>query len=182
MPAAAAEPEPGFALWITGLPASGKSTLTAALRQELAARGIRVVVLESDALREALGEGLGYDEDGRRQFYRMLAVLGTLLTRHGIPVLFDATANLRAYRDWARQSIPRFEEVYVDVPLETCMARDPKGIYKKAREGAAARVPGLQEPYEAPEHPRFVVHGISEAPLDAAVRIASELAAAGWLK
>ena len=72
---------------------------------------------------------------GRDTFYRQMAYVGSLLVEHGVPVIFDATANRRAYRERARRQIGRFIEVYVDVPLETCMARDPKGIYRSAAAG-----------------------------------------------
>src|SRR5262249_15899694 len=135
---------PAFAVWITGLPASGKSTVTAALVRQIKKRGIDVAVLESDALRKMFSAQSGYDETDRESFYGSLAFIGSILTKHGIPVIFDATANRRSYRDRARQQIPRFVEVFVDCPLEICTKRDPKGIYKKAKEGQASHVPGLQ--------------------------------------
>lgn len=161
--------EPAFAVWITGLPASGKSTITSQLRSLLKERGIDVEVLESDVLRQTLGGG--YEETGREAFYQRVVWLGTLLVAHGIPVIFDATANRRSYRDAARKQIERFVEVFVDVPLETCMARDPKGIYRNA----GGDVPGLQAPYEPPLHPDLVIDGIRESPRDAARRILAVL-------
>jgi adenylylsulfate kinase len=104
-----------------------------------------------------------------------MAYLGVLLTKHGVPVIFDATAHRRAYRDWARQQIPKFVEVYVECPLATCIARDPKGIYRRAREGAAETVPGLQTAYEVPEKPEMVLMGDREAPEDAARTVINKL-------
>jgi len=130
-----------FAVWITGLPASGKSTLAAAVKAHLAARGVDVVVLESDALRKVFTPDPRYDEKERDAFYRQMVYVGALLASHGVPVIFDATANRRAYREMARQQIPRFLEVYVDSRLETCVARDPKGIYRSALHGGANTVP-----------------------------------------
>lgn len=144
-------------MWITGLPGSGKSTVAAALAAELRARGVDVEVLESDALRRIFTPRPRYDEDERQLFYAQIAYVGALLARHGIAVIFDATANRRAYRDRARQQIPRFLEVYVDTPLEVCMQRDPKGIYRDAAQGGA--VPGLQAAYEPPLDPDLVIHG-----------------------
>jgi adenylylsulfate kinase len=106
--------------------------------------------------------------------------VGKLLVQHGVPVIFDATANRRAYRDRARQEIDRFVEVYLDVPLETCMARDPKGIYRSAATGQASNVPGLQDPYQPPSVPEVVVHGAS--PEDDAGRILEKLLEKGYLK
>jgi adenylylsulfate kinase len=104
-----------------------------------------------------------------------MVYVGVLLTSHGVPVLFDATANRRAYRQMARQQISRFLEVYVDTPLETCGARDPKGIYRQARGGKANTVPGMQAEYEAPQHPDVTVHGDRESAESAAAKIIAKL-------
>ena len=140
-----------FAVWITGLPASGKSTLAAALKGELAKRGVQAAVLESDELRRLLTPKPRYDEEGRDAFYGTLLQLGLLLLRQGVSVIFDATANRRRYRDRARELIPRYFEVHVDTPLDECRARDPKGLYR----AAPASLPGLQAPYEPPLRPEF---------------------------
>jgi adenylylsulfate kinase len=170
-----------FAIWVTGLPASGKSTLVASLKTQLAARQVDVAVLESDVLRHIFTPNPRYDEQGREAFYRQIVYVGTLLTQHGVPVIFDATANRRCYRGHARTQIPQFLEVYLDCPLETCMARDPKGIYRKGREGSAETVPGLQATYEPPESPDVVVQGDREIPELAARRIIAKLVDRGYI-
>lgn len=167
--------QPGFALWITGLPSSGKSTLAAAVQAKLRARGVEVATLESDELRKVLTPDPHYDEKERNAFYRQMVYIGALLTSHGVPVIFDATANRRAYREMARQQILRFLEVYVDSPLETCVARDPKGIYRQARHGEAGTVPGIQTEYEAPENAELIVYGDRESPESGAERLIAEL-------
>jgi len=167
----------GFAVWITGLPASGKSVLTAALVNRLNERGVQNVVLESDALRKMFSTESNYDDKDRESFYGSIAFIGKVFTEHGISVIFDATANKRAYRDRARRQIPQFLEVYVDTPLEVSMQRDPKGIYRKALSGEAAHVPGLQAEYEPPLNPDAVVHGDRENPEDASRRIIEVLEA-----
>lgn len=164
-----------FAVWITGLPASGKSTIAGALKTLLNERGVDVAVLESDVLRKIFSENPRYGESDRDAFYRRMIWVGVLLTRHGVPVIFDATANRRAYREDARSRIPKFTEVFVDVPLRTCIERDPKGIYRSAAEGRASDVPGMQAAYELPENPDLVIDGTREAPLDAARRIVAAL-------
>jgi adenylylsulfate kinase len=164
-----------FAIWITGLPASGKSTLTAQLAGLIRELGVRIVVLESDALRKLFSNDSRYDEREREYFYGSLAFIGRVLTDNGLSVIFDATANRRAYRDRARQQIARFIEVFVDCPLDTCVQRDPKGIYRKAREGLANHVPGMQAAYEPPERPDVVIHGDREDPSAAARRIIAVL-------
>ena len=168
-------------MWITGLPASGKSTLARALNAQLVERGVNAAVLESDALRRVISDQPRYDPQDRDAFYRLLAYIGALLTEHGVPVIFDATANRREYRDRARQEIPRFLEVYMECPLETCMARDPKGIYRQAREGAAANVPGLQAAYEPPDAPDVLVAGDAESPGAAAARVVAKLIEKAYL-
>jgi len=155
--------------------------LARALKVQLAERGVNAAVLESDALRRVLSDQPRYDPQERDAFYRLLAYMGALLTEHGVPVIIDATANRREYRDRARQQIPRFLEVYVECPLEICMARDPKGIYRQAREATAANVPGLQAAYEPPEAPDVVVAGDTESPDTAAARTVAKLAEKGYL-
>lgn len=170
-----------FAVWITGLPASGKSALAASLKAQLASRGIDAAVLESDVLRRILTPCARYDEEEREMFYCQMVYIGNLLTQHGVPVIFDATANRRHYRDQARWQIPCFLEIYVDCPLEICMARDPKGIYRKSRDGEADTVPGVQSAYEPPLVPDLLIRGDREAPEAAASRVIDKLVEKGFL-
>lgn len=134
-----------------------------------------MAVLESDLLRQIFTPHPRYDEEERDTFYRQMAYVGILLTQHGVPVIFDATANRRIYRDRVRQQIAKFLEVYVDCPLTICISRDPKGIYREARMGTANTVPGLQAVYEPPQEPDLVVRGDEEAPEVAAQRIIAKL-------
>jgi adenylylsulfate kinase len=150
-------PTEGFAVWITGLPASGKSSITRELMKKLDALGVPMVVLESDKMRKILTPEPTYSEKEREQFYRAIVLIGELITRSGMNVIFDATANQRGYRDHARSLIRKFVEVYVDCPLEICMKRDPKGIYGRAMSGKAMTVPGVQASYEPPLHPEITL-------------------------
>ncbi len=149
----------GWAIWITGLPSSGKSTIARGLARKLAEMGVKVQVLESDELRRVLTPKPTYSEEERAWFYGVMAWIGWLLVRNGVNVIFDATANRRRYRERARELVgpDKFMEVYVRCPLEVCMKRDRKGIYKLALEGKARTVPGLQVPYEEPVNPDVVV-------------------------
>jgi adenylylsulfate kinase len=173
--------EPAFAVWLTGLPASGKSTVARALASELGGRGIRAAVLESDAVRREISPQSKYDDAERDAFYATLAYLAGVLVLHGVPVIVDATANRRAYRDRARAAIPRFLEAHVACPLAVCQARDPKGIYRRGAAGTARNVPGVSAPYEPPLTPEVVVDGEREDPAAAAGRIVSELEKKGFL-
>lgn len=170
-----------FAVWLTGLPASGKSTIARALAAELAGKGIRAAVLESDVVRREITPEPKYGDADRDGFYATLAYLARLLVLHGVPVIVDATANRRAYRDRARAAIPRFFEVHVRCPLAVCQARDPKGIYRRGAEGSAQNVPGMSAPYEPPLLPEAQVDGERDDPAEAARRIVSTLERKGFL-
>lgn len=160
-----------FAIWLTGLPASGKSTIVTALRPQLEALGLSVEVLESDAVRRVLTPTPTYSHAERDLFYRALAFMGARLVAHGVTVIFDATASRREYRDFARTVIPRFIEVAVVCPLETCTQRDYKGTYQRGQRGESSTVPGLQEPYEAPLNPELTIDTTQLSANDAARKI-----------
>jgi len=165
-----------FAAWLTGLSGSGKSAIARELVGLLHERGVAAALLESDAMRAQLTPFPRYDEADRDFFYGALGDIGALLVAAGRPVIFDATANRRRYRDAARRRIARFMEVYVDTPLEVCRARDTKGLYR-----AGVALPGVVAPYEPPLAPELVVHGDRGTPGESARAIADALAARGWL-
>ena len=165
-----------FAVWLTGLPASGKSAIAREVVGLLHARGIEVSVLESDVMRTQLTPRARYDDAERDFFYAALGDIAVALLARGRVVVIDATANLRRYRAAARERIARFCEVYVDTPLEVCRARDPKGLYR-----AGGNLPGANAPYEPPATPELVAHGDRGTPAEAARRIVDALAARGWL-
>jgi adenylylsulfate kinase len=149
----------GRVVWITGLPSSGKTTLARAAASELGARGELVLVLDGDEVREALHPAPGYDDAARADFYATLGALAALAAKQGAIVLVPATANRRAFREAARAMAPRFVEVFVDVPLDVCVARDAKGLYAKAAAGGASTMPGRGASYEPPTAPDLVLHG-----------------------
>ncbi|MEZ4869192.1 MAG: adenylyl-sulfate kinase [Caldilineaceae bacterium] len=165
----------GFALWFTGLPASGKTTLAHALAQGLAVRGVHTQLLDSDELRKILTPHPNYSAEERDWFYATIVYLAQLLTANGVNVLLAATASRRAYREQARVAIPRLVEVYVRCSLERAMARDQKGIYAAAQQGAASTVPGLQVPYETPQQPDLSVDTETEASAQSVARILTYL-------
>jgi adenylylsulfate kinase len=149
----------GFAIWITGIPASGKSSITRELVVLLNEQGVLPAVLESDALRSILTPKPTYSPEERDRFYHQMAQIGEMLCQEGIPVIFDATANRREYRNYARSLISSFFEVLVECPVELCRTRDPKGIYAAADQGKAVSVPGVQALFEPPIEPDVVVDG-----------------------
>ena len=166
-----------FAVWLTGPPGAVKSTIADALFR----RGLKAARLESDVLRAELMPEAGYGEEDRERFYGAMLWIGKLLTEHGVSVVFDATAQRRAWRDRARRDLKNFLEVHVDCPEEIRAARDPKGLYRAAAAGRVAALPGIQAPYEAPLHPELVIRTERESADQAADRILEALKVRGWL-
>ena len=170
-----------FAVWLTGLPACGKSAIARELARLLQLRGCAASVLESDVLRTQITPYAKYDEPERDLFYASLVELGAYLAQQGRAVIFDATANRRRYRDAARARIARFAEVFVDTPPAICAARDPKGLYRAARDGHSATLPGAQAAYEPPQQPELVVRGDAGTPEEGARAVIALLERRGWL-
>lgn len=165
----------GFAIWLTGLPASGKTTLAEGVARALRDRGHAVQILDSDDLRDHLTPSPTYSPQEREWFHRVVAFIAKLLTQNGVNVVIAATANRRRYRRPAREGIEHFAEIYVRCSLETCMERDSKGIYQKALDGRASTVPGLQVRYEPPEDPALVVDTESTSPEEGVNQIVERL-------
>lgn len=158
--------EPGWAIWITGLPASGKSTLARNLKRKLSEIDVEAQILESDALRRVLTPNPSYSPEERETFYNSLVYIGTLLTGNGVNVIFDAVANKRKWRRAARNLIADFLEFYMRCSIETCMDRDEKGLYEKAKAGEARYVPGAQEVFEEPFNADLVLDCVKDPQKD----------------
>ena len=148
----------GAVVWLTGLPASGKSTLATATRGRLLELAAACCVLDSDVVRRLVAPLLGYSDEAREAFYSALAGLAAELASQGLVVLVPATAHRRAYRERARQLAPRFLEVWVTTPLEECERRDDKGLYAAAHR-TPGNLPGVGVAYEAPEHAGVLAQG-----------------------
>ncbi len=171
----------GVTVWFTGLPSSGKSTLAAALGEELRARGRRVEVLDGDEVRTVLTRGLGFSREDRDENIRRIAWVAKVLTRHGVVAVTAAISPYRQAREAARREIGRFVEVYVDCPLDVCVARDVKGLYARALRGEIEHFTGVSDPYEPPVDPEVVVPTDRETPEESVGRIIAHLEARGWL-
>ena len=161
----------GFTLWFTGLPCSGKSTLAQLVAKELQRRGRGVEVLDGDVIRTHLTKGLGYSKEDRDENIRRIGFVCHLLSKHGAVVIAAAISPYRAIRDEVRSTIENFIEVYVNTPLEVCVERDVKGMYKKALAGEMKGFTGVDDPYEAPLNPELVIETDKEAPEVSAARI-----------
>lgn len=158
-------------LWFTGMSGSGKSTLAHAVEKALHDRGCHTYVLDGDNIRHGLNKNLGFSPEDRTENIRRIAEVARLFHDAGVIVLTAFISPYRADRDAARLVIGEdFVEVFVQADLATCEARDPKGLYKKARAGEIAEFTGISAPYEEPEAAEIVVDtGAND--LDACVRM-----------
>jgi adenylylsulfate kinase len=169
-----------WAIWITGLPGSGKTTVAREVADML--KGKKLRTLQLDEIRTIVTPHPTYSEQERDIVYAFLAYAAKVLTECGVNVIIDATANRKRYRDLARQLIPRFVEVYVSCSLETCKQREahriaeftPRRIYEKSQTPEAA-VPGVNVPYETTKNPELTIESERVAPKEAAEIIAQEI-------
>jgi adenylylsulfate kinase len=142
----------GAVVWLTGLSGAGKSTVAAALEHRLVTMGRFAAVLDGDNLRHGLCADLGFSEIDRRENLRRAGAVAELFASAGVLAITAFISPYRDERDAARARIPpgRFLEVHLATPLEVCEARDPKGLYRRARAGEIRQFTGLDAPYEAP--------------------------------
>ncbi|MGH8008262.1 MAG: adenylyl-sulfate kinase, partial [Candidatus Binatia bacterium] len=173
--------EKGFTLWFTGMSGAGKSTITELLAPRLTALGKHVEVLDGDEVRTNLSKGLGFSKEDRDTNIRRIGYVAQLLTRNGAVVITAAISPYRAIRDEIRDRIGDFVEVYVQCPLETLIARDVKGLYKKALAGEIKEFTGVSDPYEEPLHPEIVVETNRETVEESATKIIARLQELGFL-
>jgi bifunctional enzyme CysN/CysC len=152
----------GATVWFTGLPASGKSTIAAALEERLVVDGRAAYRLDGDNLRHGLNENLGFSAEDRAENVRRTAHAARLLADAGTVAVVSQVSpyaeDRRLARDAHEAAGLEFIEVFVDTPLEECERRDPKGLYAKARAGEISGLTGIDDPYEAPENPDLVLH------------------------
>lgn len=144
----------GVVVWFTGLSGAGKSTIAAAVEQELTARGLHTYSLDGDNIRFGLCRDLGFSADDRAENIRRIGEVAALMHDAGLIVLSAFISPAREHRDAVRKRLPDgcFIEVYVATSLEACEARDVKGLYAKARAGEIKGFTGIDDPYEAPEN------------------------------
>lgn len=171
----------GFTLWFTGLSGAGKSTLSEIIEQRLRERGHNVEVLDGDIVRTHLSKGLGFSREDRDTNIKRIAFVCGLLTRNGVVCISAAISPYREAREWAREAIGNFVEVYVSCPLEVCRQRDVKGLYKLVDEGKIKNFTGVDDPYEPPEHPDLVIETNKETVEESVARIFAKLVELGYL-
>jgi adenylyl-sulfate kinase len=158
----------GATIWFTGLPASGKSTIAAAVEARLIRDGRSAYRLDGDNLRHGVCGDLGFNAEDREENVRRTAEVARLFADAGTVALVSVVSPYGAGRDAARalheRDGLRFVEVFVNTPVEECMRRDPKGLYARARKGELSGMTGVDAPYEPPTDPDVELHGGIEIP------------------
>ena len=151
----------GVVLWFTGLSGSGKSTVAGALEQALHQLGVSTYLLDGDNVRHGLCRDLGFSDADRKENIRRVGEVARLMVDAGLVVLTAFISPHRAERQMVREMLGdgQFIEVFVDTPLAICEARDPKGLYKKARAGELRNFTGIDAVYEAPSLPEIHLDG-----------------------
>jgi bifunctional enzyme CysN/CysC len=148
----------GLVFWLTGLPASGKTTIAMRVERELFRRGLNVYALDGDTLRSGLTSDLDFSDEGRRENVRRVAEVGKLLADAGTIALISLVSPSAAERARARTIVGiGFREAYVAASLATCEARDPKNLYRRARAGEIPGFTGVDAPYDVPGEPDIVL-------------------------
>ena len=168
----------GFVLWITGLPASGKTTLARELKRRLSDMGRRVELLDGDEVRRWLSPEAGFTKEDRERHLRGVAYVSRWLARNGGGVIASFVSPYRKIRDEVRKIVEEdvpFIEIYVRCPLEVAMERDPKGLYKRALVGEIKNFTGIDDPFEEPENPEVVVDSSAMNVDEEVERVMSEL-------
>jgi len=171
--------EKGFVVWLTGLPASGKTTVARKLKEYLQSRGLRVELLDGDEVRRWLSPEAGFSREDRERHLRRVAYVSKLLARNGVAVLASFVSPYRSVRRQARKLIEdeglKFIEVYVKCSLEECIRRDPKGLYRRALNGEIKDMTGIQDPYEEPLNPEVIIDTENEKPNECTKKVIEKL-------
>ncbi len=173
----------GITVWMTGLSASGKSTIACILEQMLLHQKKHAYRLDGDNIRHGLNKNLGFSADDRAENIRRIGEVAKLFTDAGVIAITSFISPYKKDRDAVRANMNPgdFIEVYINVSLEAAEKRDPKGLYQKARAGEIKGFTGIDDPYEAPEKPEITIDTEKTSPEDAAKQILNHLEKGGYL-
>lgn len=170
---------PGATLWLTGLPAAGKTTVANAVERRLGDLGRAAMVLDGDLLRKGLCRDLDLSPEGRSEQTRRAAHVAVLLARAGLVAIVSLISPYAEDRRLARQIHDSegltFHEIWIDTPVQVCRERDPKGLYRRADAGELRCLTGVDAPYQPPLDPELCIRGGEESPEAAAERVAALL-------
>lgn len=176
--------EISFAVWLTGLPGSGKSTIAEKLQELLQNSKISSFILSTDHMRKYVTPNPQYTDEERQLVYNAFAYTSKLLVKHGTNIIMDGTGNKRKYRSLAREIIPNFLLVFLKCPLKIAIKREteredtkgaPKNVYEKAQSGESSTIPGVQVEYEDPKDPDLVVNTARLSIAESARKIQSKI-------
>ena len=177
-----ASSERGFTIWFTGLSGSGKSTLSRLVEAELRKKGLtKIETLDGDIVRTNLSKGLGFSKEDRDTNIKRIGFVCKLLSRNGVIAIAAAISPYREVRDFNRKDIVDFVEVFCHCPLNVCIERDVKGLYKKAIAGEIKNYTGLDDPYEPPLNPEVVLETDKETPEESVSKIMHKLEMLGYI-
>ena len=168
-------------IWFTGLPCSGKSTIANRVAEILKNKGYKVEQLDGDVTRKYLSKGLGFTKEDRDENIRRVGFVAKLLTRNGVFVTAAFVSPYREIRDEIRKEIGNFVEVYVKCPVEVCIERDVKGMYKRALKGEIKNFTGIDDPYEEPLNPEVIVETDKETVDESVDKVMRKLAELGYI-
>jgi adenylylsulfate kinase len=171
----------GFTAWFTGLPCSGKTTVADGVARVLRDRGYRVERLDGDIVRKGLTSDLGFSKEDRDENIKRVTFVAKLLTRNGVAVLATFVSPYRERRQKTRKEIGEFVEIYTRCPVEVCMERDNKGMYRKALAGEITNFTGVNDPYEEPEDPELILDTDKETVEESVRRVLDKLVELGYI-
>ena len=172
----------GFVLWLTGLSGSGKSELASHVAEKLRETRKYVEILDGDVVRKSLTKDLGFTEADRKTNLERVTFVAKLLSRNGVATIVSFISPYIAARDNARNKTTNFMEVFVKCPVEVCIERDVKGLYKKAIAGEIDNFTGISHPYEDPPSPEIVVETDKETPKESTEKILTVLQTNEFIK
>ncbi|MFX1282146.1 MAG: adenylyl-sulfate kinase [Promethearchaeota archaeon] len=171
----------GFVLWFTGLSGSGKSELATRVAEKLRKLERKVEILDGDIVRQSLTKDLGFTEADRKTNLERVTFVAKLLSRNGVATLVSFISPYIASRKAARDETSNFMEVFVKCPVEVCIERDIKGLYKKAIAGEIENFTGISHPYEEPPNPEIIVETDKETPEESVAKIMTYIKETGLL-
>ena len=144
-------------IWLTGIPASGKTTLANELKKYYDQNSHPCDILDGDEIRKTLSKDLGFSPEDRKEHNRRVIFIAKILAKNVVTTIIPLISPYRETRNNARKILPNFFEVWVKASLDECKRRDPKGLYKKAEAGELQNLTGLQAPYEEQQNPELIV-------------------------
>ena len=172
--------EKGFCIWLTGLSGSGKTTIAEKLTEYFKDKRY-IESMDGDEIRKGLSRDLGFSKEDRNEHNRRVIFCTKLLARNGVIVIVALISPYRETRAYAKGEIPNMMEVFVSAPLDVCIERDPKGLYKKALAGEIKQFTGIDDPYEEPLEPDIMVETDKETVDESVEKILSTARDLGYL-